>query len=89
METVDLAAEMAAARQRRAEQTARLLREARVATIRGAVRPGSTRAEIEERGRSCYPRLSEELLQEAISTVCAMQGVSSAPPAVPPAEEEP
>ncbi|HEU4453845.1 MAG TPA: hypothetical protein VFR81_12340 [Longimicrobium sp.] len=42
-------------------------------TIRGAVRPGSTRAEIEERARSCYPRLSPELLEEAVSLVCDMQ----------------
>lgn len=68
--TVDLAAEMAAARKRREEQTAKLLRDARVQAIRGASRPGSTRAEIEERARSFYPRLSEELLVEAIDLVC-------------------
>lgn len=70
MSTLDLAAEMAAARARRAEQTAHLLREARVQTIRGAVRPGSTRAEIEERARSFYPRLNEELLTEVVDLVC-------------------
>lgn len=70
MTEVDLASEMAAARARRTEQTARLLREARVQTIRAAVRPGSTRAEIEERARSFYPRLSEELLEEAIRLAC-------------------
>lgn len=70
MSTVDLAAEMAAARKRREEQTAKLLRDARVQAIRGASRPGSTRAEIEERARSFYPRLSEELLLEAIDLVC-------------------
>ncbi|HEX2206091.1 MAG TPA: hypothetical protein VHG93_00295 [Longimicrobium sp.] len=70
MSTLDLAAEMAAARARRAEQTARSLREARVQTIRGAVRPGSTRAEIEERARSFYPRLNEELLSEVVDLVC-------------------
>ncbi|HEX6036620.1 hypothetical protein [Longimicrobium sp.] len=67
---MDLAAEMAAARKRREEQTAKLLRDARVQAIRGASRPGSTRAEIEERARSFYPRLSEELLLEAIDLVC-------------------
>lgn len=70
MSTLDLAAEMAAARARRAEQTAQQLREARVQTIRGAVRPGSTRAEIEERARSFYPRLNEELLSEVVDLVC-------------------
>jgi hypothetical protein len=70
LSTLDLAAEMAAARARRAEQTAHLLREARVQTIRGAVRPGSTRVEIEERARSFYPRLSEELLSEVVDLVC-------------------
>lgn len=68
--TVDLASEMAAARLRRETQTAKLLRDARVQAIRGASRPGSTRAEIEERARSFYPRLSEELLMEAIDLVC-------------------
>lgn len=68
--SIDLASEMAAARQRRAEQTAKLLRDARVQAIRGASRPGSTREEIEERARSFYPRLSPELLQEAIDLVC-------------------
>jgi hypothetical protein len=70
LSTLDLAAEMAAARARRAEQTALLLREARVQTIRGAVRPGSTRAEIEERARSFYPRLNEDLLTEVVDLVC-------------------
>ena len=70
MSTIDLASEMAAARQRRSEQTAKLLRDARVQAIRGASRPGSTREEIEERARSFYPRLSPELLQEAVDLVC-------------------
>ena len=70
MSQVDLASEMAAARKRREEQTAKLLRDARVQAIRGASRPGSTRVEIEERARSFYPRLSEELLMEAIDLVC-------------------
>jgi hypothetical protein len=76
--TVDLAAEMAAARKRREEQTAKLLRDARVQAIRGASRPGSTRAEIEERARSFYPRLSEELLVEAIDLVCDDQRTPAA-----------
>ena len=70
MHQIDLASEMAAARARRAEQTARQLREARAQALRAAVRPGSTRAEVEERARSFYPRLSPELLEEAISMVC-------------------
>lgn len=70
MDSVDLASEMEAARKRRSEQTARQLREARAQAIRASVRPGSTRAEVEERARSFYPRLSEELLEEAISLVC-------------------
>jgi hypothetical protein len=78
---VDLAAEMAAARKRREEQTAKLLRDARVQAIRGASRPGSTRAEIEERARSFYPRLSEELLVEAIDLVCDDQRTPAAAPA--------
>jgi len=73
LSSIDLASEMAAARQRRSEQTARLLRESRVQSIRAAVRPGSTRAEIEERARSLYPRLSPELVEEAINLVCQMQ----------------
>ena len=73
MSPVDLASEMEAARKRRAEQTARQLRDARVQTLRGALRPGSTRAEIEERARSFYPRLSPELLEEAVGLVCDFQ----------------
>ena len=88
MSTLDLAAEMAAARARRAEQTARSLREARVQTIRGAVRPGSTRAEIEERARSFYPRLNAELLEEVVDLVCD-DGRRPAPAAAPaPAAEQ-
>lgn len=82
MSGVDLASEMAAARERRAKQTAGLLRDARVQAIRGAVRPGSTRAEVEERARSFYPRLSEELLQEAVTIVCGPP-----PPAPEPTEQ--
>lgn len=78
MSQVDLASEMAAARKRREEQTAKLLRDARVQAIRGASRPGSTRAEIEERARSFYPRLSEELLVEAIDLVCDDQRTPAA-----------
>lgn len=78
MSTVDLASEMAAARKRREEQTAKLLRDARVQAIRGASRPGSTRVEIEERARSFYPRLSEELLVEAIDLVCDDQRTPAA-----------
>ncbi|HEU4882998.1 MAG TPA: hypothetical protein VFT45_12145 [Longimicrobium sp.] len=85
MSTLDLAAEMAAARARRAEQTARSLREARVQTIRGAVRPGSTRLEIEERARSFYPRLNAELLEEVVNLVCddGRRPAAAAPEAAP------
>lgn len=86
MSGVDLAAEMAAARERRAKQTAGLLREARVQAIRGAVRPGSTRVEVEERARSFYPRLSEELLQEAVSIVCGEPPAPREPAPEPVAE---
>ncbi len=68
---IDLASEMAAARLRREEKTARLLREARVRAIRASIRPGSTREEIEECARSFYPRLSPELLEEATDLVFA------------------
>lgn len=71
MDSIDLAREMAAARARREEKTARLLREARAHAIRASVRPGSSRAEVEERARSFYPRLSEELIEEAVSMVCS------------------
>lgn len=70
MDPIDLANEMAAARQRREEKTARLLREARAQAIRAAVRPGSSRIDIEEKARSFYPRLSPELLEEAITLAC-------------------
>ena len=69
MNKIDLAAEMAAARQRRDEKTARLLRESRVRAIQASVRPGSSREEIEECARSFYPRLRPELLEEAVSLV--------------------
>lgn len=73
MEGIDLASEMAAARQRREEKTARLLREARIQTIRSALRPGATRTEVEEHARSVYPRLNPEVLDEIINTVCSQQ----------------
>jgi hypothetical protein len=72
---------MAAARQRRDEKTARLLRESRVRAIQSAVRPGSSRAEIEECARSFYPRLRADLLDEAISLVCASARPSPPSPA--------
>jgi hypothetical protein len=68
---IDLASEMAAARKRRDEKTARLLRESRVRAIQASVRPGSSRTEVEECARSFYPRLRPELLEEAINLVCA------------------
>jgi hypothetical protein len=67
---VDLASEMEAARQRRAEKTARQLCEARAYALRAALRPGATRAEVEERARSFYPHLSDDLVIEAVDLVC-------------------
>lgn len=71
MTSAELALEMAAARKRREEKTTRQLREARAHAIRSVMRPGSSREEIEECARSFYPRLSPELLEEAVSLVCA------------------
>jgi hypothetical protein len=64
---------MAAARQRRDDKTARLLREFRVRTIRASLPSGFSRAVVEECARSVYPRLPEHLLQEAISIVSASE----------------
>jgi hypothetical protein len=80
-DVVDLAAEMAAARKRRTEQTARAIRDSRVLAVRSAARPGSTEVEIEELARSFYPRLSPELLAEVTGLVCTLQrGGSTRPP---------
>lgn len=70
MDPIDLASEMAAARKRREEKTARLLRDARVQALRATLPPGSSRVDVEERARSFYPRLSPEKLEEAIAIVC-------------------
>lgn len=70
MNSVELAREMEAARERREKKTAQLLLEARAQAIRAAVRPGSSRAVVEEKAHSFYPRLSPELLEEAIALVC-------------------
>jgi hypothetical protein len=86
MPAIDLAAEMAAARKRLADQTAKAIRDARVVAIRAAVRPGATRQDIEDLARSFYPRLSDELLGEALALVYADR---KDPPAPPPAEEAP
>jgi hypothetical protein len=86
-DVVDLAAEMAAARKRRTEQTARAIRDSRVLAVRSAARPGSTPVEIEELARSFYPRLSPELLDEVTSLVCDLQRGGSTRPA-PPAEDD-
>ena len=61
---IDLAAEMAAARQRRAAQTAQALRDARVMAVRAAARPGATREDVADLARSFYPRLSDEQREE-------------------------
>lgn len=66
----ELAREMAAARKRRAEKTARQLKEARIYAIRSGLRPGSSRQEVEERARSFYPRLTDDLLEEAVTLIC-------------------
>lgn len=80
-DVVDLASEMAAARKRRTEQTARAIRDSRVLAVRSAARPGSTQVEIEELARSFYPRLSPELLDEVTTLVCTLQrGGSTRPP---------
>jgi hypothetical protein len=88
---VDLASEMAAARKRLSERTAKAIRDSRVLAIRVAVRPGSSRTEIEELARSFYPRLSQELLDEATNIVCEMQrghnSNSTAAPVIPVAED--
>ena len=78
----ELALEMAAARKRREEKTAKQLMEARVYALRTGLRPGSSRTEVEERARSLYPRLSEELLDKAITSVCGP--APEAPKATPP-----
>jgi hypothetical protein len=70
---IDLAAEMAAARQRRMEQTARALRDARVLAVRAAARPGATREEVQEMAHSFYPRLTPEQLEEVTSLVWESQ----------------
>jgi hypothetical protein len=71
MSPAELAQEMAAARRRLAEKTAMQLRDARVHAIRSGMRPGATRREVEERARHFYPRLRPDLLEEAISLICA------------------
>jgi len=70
MTAADLAREMAAARRRHEEKTTRLLREARAQAVRAALRPGASRAEVEEKARNFYPRLNPELLAEVVSLVC-------------------
>ncbi len=67
---IDLPSELAAARKRLAERTATALRDSRVNAIRSAVRPGSSRLEVEEVAHRFYPRLRPELIEEAISIVC-------------------
>jgi hypothetical protein len=78
----ELVREMSAARKRREEQTARAIRDARVLAVRAAVPPGAGITEIEERARSFYPRLSQELVEELASIVVDQQG-SRIPAVVP------
>ena len=70
----ELANEMSAARKRRQEATARAIRDARVLAVRAAVPPGASHTEIEERARSFYPRLSQELITEVATIVVEQQG---------------
>jgi len=81
VDSTELALEMAAARQRREEKTARQIREARAHAIRAAMPPGSTREDIADRARHFYPRLSPELIDEAVSLVY-VQSRSGQPDAV-------
>jgi hypothetical protein len=67
---IDLPSELAAARKRLAERTATALRDSRVNAIRSAVRPGSSRVDVEEVAHRFYPRLRPELIEEAINIVC-------------------
>ena len=80
---IDLPSELAAARKRLAERTATALRDSRVNAIRSAVRPGSSRVEVEEVAHRFYPRLRPELVEEAINIVCGDEG-----PAAPAVENE-
>ena len=73
MHGIDLAAEMAAARQRRMEQTAKALRDARVIAVRAAARPGATREEVEDMARSFYPRLNPDQIEEVTGLVWESQ----------------
>jgi len=70
----ELVREMSAARKRREEATARAIRDARVLAVRAAVPPGASQTEIEERARSFYPRLSQELISEVATIVVEQQG---------------
>lgn len=70
----ELASEMSAARKRRQEATARAIRDARVLAVRSAVPPGASYTDIEERARSFYPRLAQELITEVASIVVEQQG---------------
>lgn len=87
MSNIDLASEMAAARKRLTERTARAIRDSRVLAIRAAVRPGATQTEIEELARSFYPRLNADLLAEATNLVFEMQRGGSAAQTAAPAEK--
>lgn len=89
MSNIDLASEMAAARKRLTERTARAIRDSRVLAIRAAVRPGATQTEIEELARSFYPRLNADLLAEATNLVFEMQRGSPSQSAMRAAAEKP
>lgn len=81
MSYIDLASEMAAARERRAQQTERALRESRALAVRVAVRPGSSKIEIEGMARSFYPRLDAERIREVTELVVSMRAEEEPAPA--------
>jgi hypothetical protein len=76
MSPIDLAREMAAARERREQRTEQALRESRALAVRVAVRPGSSRTEIEDVARSFYPRLDAERIREVTELVVSMRDVA-------------
>jgi len=78
---IDLPSELAAARKRLADRTATALRDSRVQAIRSAVRPGSSRIEVEEVAHRFYPRLRPDLIEEAINIVLGEENTDAeAPP---------
>ena len=77
---IDLPSELAAARKRLADRTATALRDSRVQAIRSAVRPGSSRIEVEEVAHRFYPRLRPDLVEEAINIVLGEENTEAEAP---------